>query len=441
MCGIVGILGQEGGRRRTSSTRCAGSSIAATTRPASPPSRTATSSAAAPRASCATSKRVCSSEPLQGRTGIGHTRWATHGTPIERNAHPHMNGRVVGRPQRHHRELPRAEGRSSPPRATSSRPRPTPRPSCTSSPTSWRRVTGRRGGGAAARCSVCRAPSRSAIIFAGDDNLMIGARQGRRWPSATATGEMYLGSDAIALAPVHRRHHLPRGRRLGRAAPATASSIFDRRRHARSSGRSSSRSPARCWSTRATTATSWPRRSTSSPRSSATRSPTTSTWPTAASTCPISASTSASIAARHHLGLRHRLLRRPRRQVLARALRAPAGRDRRRLRVPLSRAAAGEGRALAVRLAVGRDRRHAGHAALLQGRRRSASPPIVNVRTSTIARESDIVLPTLAGPEIGVASTKAFTCQLAVLACLAHRARPRARDDRSRARSTSWCGR
>jgi glucosamine--fructose-6-phosphate aminotransferase (isomerizing) len=44
---------------------------------------------------------------------------------------------------------------------------------------------------------------------------------------------------------------------------------------------------------------------------------------------------------------------------------------------------------------------------------------VVNVQTSTIARESDIVLPTLCGPEIGVASTKAFTCQLAVLACLA----------------------
>jgi glucosamine--fructose-6-phosphate aminotransferase (isomerizing) len=44
---------------------------------------------------------------------------------------------------------------------------------------------------------------------------------------------------------------------------------------------------------------------------------------------------------------------------------------------------------------------------------------VVNVATSTIARESDAVLPTLAGPEIGVASTKAFTCQLAVLACLA----------------------
>jgi glucosamine--fructose-6-phosphate aminotransferase (isomerizing) len=44
---------------------------------------------------------------------------------------------------------------------------------------------------------------------------------------------------------------------------------------------------------------------------------------------------------------------------------------------------------------------------------------VVNVPTSTIARDSDVVMPTLAGPEIGVASTKAFTCQLAVLACLA----------------------
>lgn len=47
---------------------------------------------------------------------------------------------------------------------------------------------------------------------------------------------------------------------------------------------------------------------------------------------------------------------------------------------------------------------------------------IVNVRESTMARESDVVLPTLAGPEIGVASTKAFTCQLSVLASLAVRA-------------------
>ncbi len=44
---------------------------------------------------------------------------------------------------------------------------------------------------------------------------------------------------------------------------------------------------------------------------------------------------------------------------------------------------------------------------------------VVNVPTSTMAREADLLLPTHAGPEIGVASTKAFTCQLAVLAAFA----------------------
>ncbi len=43
---------------------------------------------------------------------------------------------------------------------------------------------------------------------------------------------------------------------------------------------------------------------------------------------------------------------------------------------------------------------------------------IVNVAESSIARESDMLMPTLAGPEVSVASTKAFTCQLSVLACL-----------------------
>ena len=55
---------------------------------------------------------------------------------------------------------------------------------------------------------------------------------------------------------------------------------------------------------------------------------------------------------------------------------------------------------------------------------------IVNVPESSMARESDAVLETVAGPEIGVASTKAFTAQLAVLACLALARRARARRDR-----------
>jgi glucosamine--fructose-6-phosphate aminotransferase (isomerizing) len=56
---------------------------------------------------------------------------------------------------------------------------------------------------------------------------------------------------------------------------------------------------------------------------------------------------------------------------------------------------------------------------------------VVNVPTSTMAREADLLLPTHAGPEIGVASTKAFTCQLAVLAALAaHMAVRKGRLDR-----------
>ncbi len=56
---------------------------------------------------------------------------------------------------------------------------------------------------------------------------------------------------------------------------------------------------------------------------------------------------------------------------------------------------------------------------------------VVNVPTSSMAREADLLLPTHAGPEIGVASTKAFTCQLAVLAALAaHMAVRRGRMDR-----------
>ncbi|MBY3390757.1 glutamine--fructose-6-phosphate transaminase (isomerizing) [Rhizobium laguerreae] len=61
---------------------------------------------------------------------------------------------------------------------------------------------------------------------------------------------------------------------------------------------------------------------------------------------------------------------------------------------------------------------------------------VVNTRESTIAREADAIFPILAGPEIGVASTKAFTCQLAVLAALAigaGRARGTITDDEEQA--------
>ena len=75
----------------------------------------------------------------------------------------------------------------------------------------------------------------------------------------------------------------------------------------------------------------------------------------------------------------------------------------------------------AVRLPVGRDRRHAGGAARCQGQGPDHHRDGQCGGKFSIAREADIVLPTYAGPEIGVASTKAFTCQLAALACFRHR--------------------
>ena len=71
--------------------------------------------------------------------------------------------------------------------------------------------------------------------------------------------------------------------------------------------------------------------------------------------------------AAHHDGLRHGVLRLHGRQILVREAGAPAGRGRGRLGVPLSRAAAAGGRRVHRRLAVGRDRRYAGGAALRQG--------------------------------------------------------------------------
>src|SRR5262249_7308601 len=60
---------------------------------------------------------------------------------------------------------------------------------------------------------------------------------------------------------------------------------------------------------------------------------------------------------------------------------------------------------------------------------------IVNVPESSIAREADVIWPTYAGPEIGVASTKAFTCQLSVLAALAvSAAKARGRIDKEQER-------
>ena len=94
MCGIVGIVGRQEVAPLLS-TGCGGSNIAAMIPRASRRWSTARSSAAAPRASSIDLEARLAREPVQGRIGIGHTRWATHGVPIERNAHPIASDRVA----------------------------------------------------------------------------------------------------------------------------------------------------------------------------------------------------------------------------------------------------------------------------------------------------------------------------------------------------------
>ena len=97
MCGIVGYVGPsvDGSGRWTSCWRaCAGWSTAATTRPAS---RWSTATAVSPprkrAGKLANLTEALDADPLPTRrTGIGHTRWATHGGPTDANAHPHLGG-------------------------------------------------------------------------------------------------------------------------------------------------------------------------------------------------------------------------------------------------------------------------------------------------------------------------------------------------------------
>ncbi|MCF4098322.1 glutamine--fructose-6-phosphate transaminase (isomerizing) [Maritalea mediterranea] len=138
-------------------------------------------------------------EPLQGTIGIGHTRWATHGAPTEENAHPHTTNRVAivhNGIIENFREL-KAELDKDGYKPVSE----------TDTEIVALMVTRELDRGAAPFDAAANVIKRLdgafalAMMFKGEDNLIVGARQGAPLAIGHGNGEMVLGSDAIAIAP------------------------------------------------------------------------------------------------------------------------------------------------------------------------------------------------------------------------------------------------
>ena len=141
--------------------------------------------------------------PLAGKSGIGHTRWATHGAATTQNAHPHASGPVAVVHNgiiENFREL-RAEltaaGLSFESETDTETVALLTRHYMDQglAPVEAAKATLKRLHGAFALC----------FLFAGEDDLMIAARKGSPLAIGHGTGEMFIGSDAIALAPMTDR--------------------------------------------------------------------------------------------------------------------------------------------------------------------------------------------------------------------------------------------
>src|SRR3954465_11503849 len=355
------------------------------------------------------------SDPLNGTIGIGHTRWATHGKPTENNAHPHRteklavvhNGIIENfRELREELEKKGAAFRSD-----------------TDTEVIAHLVTDEMKGGKSPADAVKAALPRLrgafalAFLFAGEEDLLIGARKGSPLAVGYGEGEMYLGSDAIALAPftdtisyledgdwavVTRKGvevHDANGHAVERTVLKSNASAFlvDKGNHRHFMAKEIHEQPEVVGHTLA-----------------------------------------------HYLDMGNERVSLPMKvpfdfKKIERVAISACGTAyyaglvakywfERFARLPVEIDVASEFRyreapfspgGLAV--FVSQSGETADTLATLRYAKEQKQHilSVVNVPSSTIARESDAVLPTLAGPEIGVASTKAFTCQLAALACLA----------------------
>src|SRR3954467_7984402 len=354
-------------------------------------------------------------EPLGGHAGIGHTRWATHGRPNEVNAHPHATDKVAVVHNgiiENFRELREELQKKGHKFSTE-----------TDTEVVAHLVTEEMNNGRSPQDAVgatlprLRGAFALAFLFEGEDDLLIGARKGSPLAIGHGGGEMYLGSDAIALAPfTDTISYLEDGdsvvlssqgvkvrdldgASVKRAVQKSAASAFlvDKGNHRHFMAKEIFEQPEVVGHTLA-----------------------------------------------HYLDMSGARVRLPVAlpfdfKLLERITISACGTAyyaglvakywfERFARLPVEIDVASEFRYreapfdpgnLAV--FVSQSGETADTLATLRYAKEQKQHvlSIVNVQTSTIARESDVVMPTLAGPEIGFASTKAFTCQLAALLCLA----------------------
>jgi len=353
--------------------------------------------------------------PLAGHAGIGHTRWATHGKPTESNAHPHATDNVavvhngIIENFRELRQMLEKQGAKF--------------QSDTDSEVVAHLVNSYLLKGASPQEAVkaslpqLRGAFALAFVFKGYGNLMIGARKGSPLAIGHGDGEMYLGSDAIALAPftdtisyledgdwvvltrevgvIYDEH----GSVVNREVLKSGASSFmvDKANYRHFMAKEIHEQPevvghtlARCVdmaAERVALPVKLPFDFKDIQRIS------------------ITACGTASYAGYIAKYWFERLARVPVELDVASEFRyreAPLRKGD--LAIFISQSGETADTLAALRYAKA------------QGLHTLS---VVNVPTSTIARESETVLQTLAGPEIGVASTKAFTCQLMVLAAIA----------------------
>ena len=353
--------------------------------------------------------------PLRGAIGIGHTRWATHGRPNETNAHPHATERLAVVHNgiiENFRELKRALEADGVRFETE-----------TDTEVVAQLVSRNMDAGAgpveavAAALPQLKGAFALCFLFSGQENLLIGARSGAPLAIGFGEGETYLGSDALALAPftdaitylddgdwavltregaeIHDRAGTIVERPRQRIAASTF--LMDRGNYRHFMAKEIHEQPevvGRTLSHYVGLAQGHVRLPVALPFD----------FRTIGRLSIIACGTA------HYAGLVAKYWF----EQLARLpVEVDVASEFRYREAPL-----GPGDAFLV---ISQSGETADTLAGLRYAKAQGCPvlAVLNVPTSTIAREADAVLPTLAGPEIGVASTKAFTCQLMVLLCLA----------------------